>query len=233
MPVKATGLLDNSIQGIIVSSIVIVCVAIYLSTYSAKTLASGADDLAQLLSASRYFQAAFKQQVRDSEGELIDQSQGKMLLSRPDKLRWDIDEPLEQTIVVNSGQYFQYDRDIDQLIIETLSDQLSAMPSLLLSGNAEAISAEFKVEQVKAITSASGAGTAPPLQLFKLKPLAEQGLFRVLTLEFSGGILQAIGILDDLEQTSRFEFSEIDNVTPIDKDQFELNPPADTDIIRR
>lgn len=233
MPITVIGLLDSLNKRLIYSLIVMLCVAIYLFTYSAKSLASAADDLAGLLSNSRYFQAAFIQEVRDSEGELIDQSQGKMLLNRPDKLRWDIDEPLEQTIVVNSGQYFQYDRDIDQLIIETLSDQLSAMPSLLLSGDAAAISAEFEVEEVKAITSVNGADTAPSMQLFMLKPLAEQDLFKVLTLEFSGGILQAIGILDDLEQSSRFEFSEIDNATPIDKGQFELNPPADTDIIRR
>lgn len=188
--------------------------------------------LADLLSRSVYFQANFKQTVRDSNGVIVDQSAGKMWLARPDKLRWDIVEPLEQTLIVNEQQFFQYDSDIDQLIIEPLSDQLSAMPVLLLSGNAEAIASQFTVTQVKAVASSSE--SKPPLrQLFSLKPLSDEGLFEVLTIEFKAGVLQAISILDDLQQSSRFEFTAIDIETTVNNSRFELNPPAYTDIIHR
>ena len=39
--------------------------------------------------------------------------------------------------------------------------------------------------------------------------ISNEGLFEVLTLEFKAGVLQAISILDDLQQSSRFEFTAI------------------------
>lgn len=191
--------------------------------------------LANLLSRSAYFQADFKQVIRDADGEVIDQAVGDVWLSRPSKLRWDITEPLEQTLIVSDDQFFQYDQDIDQLIIEPLSDQLSAMPVLLLSGDASAINKQFIVKQIKALTAPSGDTKLPRSQkiLFTLKPLARDGLFQLLTLEFVDEKLQAIAILDDLEQSSRFEFSAINVDNIIDDAQFELVPPEYTDIIYR
>lgn len=192
--------------------------------------------LADLLSRSIYFQANFKQTVRDANGVIVDQSSGKMWLARPDKLRWDIAEPLEQTLIVNEQQFFQYDSDIDQLIIEPLSGQLSTMPVLLLSGDAEAIAKQFIVTEIMAVTSSSATlseASASLRQLFSLKPLSNEGLFEVLTLEFKAGVLQAISILDDLQQSSRFDFTAINVEATISNKRFELNPPAYTDIIHR
>ncbi|MDB4456345.1 outer membrane lipoprotein chaperone LolA [bacterium] len=196
-------------------------------------LSNDYEQLANLLSNSRYFQANFQQTVRDANGDIVDQSTGNIWLARPNQLRWDIVEPLEQTLIVSEQQFFQYDSDIDQLIIEPLSDQLSAMPVLLLSGNADAISNQFIVAQIKAVTAHSANKDAPLRQLFTLKPIANDGLFEMLSLEFKGEILQAISILDDLQQNSRFEFTAIDIETVIDVSLFELDPPADTDIIHR
>ena len=188
--------------------------------------------LADLLSRSTYFQALFQQTVRDANGDIIDQSSGRIWLTRPSLLRWDILlQPLVQTLIVNDQQFFQYDSDIDQLIVEPLSDQLSAMPVLLLSGNAEAIASQFIVSEIKAVTAQSANTSAR--QLFNLKPKGNDGLFEMLSLEFKHGELQAISILDDLQQNSRFEFSAIDAVTPVENSTFILNPPVETDIIYR
>jgi len=187
--------------------------------------------LADLLSRSTYFQALFQQTVRDANGDIIDQSSGRIWLTRPSLLRWDILQPLVQTLIVNDQQFFQYDSDIDQLIVEPLSDQLSAMPVLLLSGNAEAIASQFIVSEIKAVTLQSANTSAR--QLFNLKPKGNDGLFEMLSLEFKHGELQAISILDDLQQNSRFEFSAIDAVTPVENSTFILNPPVETDIIYR
>lgn len=196
-------------------------------------VASEYQQLADLLSSSTYFQAHFQQTVRDASGDIVDQSTGKIWLARPNQLRWDIVEPLEQTLIVNEQEFFQYDSDIDQLIIEPLSDQLSAMPVLLLSGNAEAIASQFTVTEIKAVTAQIVNKESALRQLFNLKPIGNEGLFEVLSLEFKDGVLQAISILDDLQQNSRFEFSIIDTTTVIDDSIFVLNPPAYTDVIYR
>ncbi len=220
----------------------------------AQSYAAGSEQasaaLANLLAGSQYFQASFSQQVRDANGELVDESTGSMLLSRPGKLRWNIDSPIEQTIIVKGSEYLQYDRDIDQLIIQPLADQLSAMPQLLLSGDQSAIERQFAVTELRALAASSASESA--IRVFTLKPIGHSqlvsqstnesqtpssaqndNLFAMLTLEFTGEQLQAIAILDDLEQVSRFEFSDIDIRTPLAASVFDIDPPAGTDIIRR
>lgn len=199
---------------------------------------SASKALGELLSQPRYFQATFLQTVHDAEGELVDQSNGAMMLSRPDKLRWEVYAPFEQVIVVNADDYYQYDSDIDQLIIQPLDNQLSAIPKLLLSGDASAIQSQFKVEELKAITASSNDNSSDSIRVFTLKPLTIEGaqqdsLFNTLTLEFSGAQLDAIAILDDLEQVSRFQFSDHALDTPIEDARFVLVPPDGTDIIYR
>lgn len=211
-------------------------VIVPLVTFAADTVnkVKDVDKLVQLLAQSQFYQAKFSQLVRNSEGEIIDQSRGAMLLARPDKLRWDITAPLEQTIIVNGDQYFQYDSDIDQLIIEQLSDQLSAMPVLLLSGDSSAIAQSFAVEEVHAVIASNiEEDSSSGLRLFTVIPLQEDGLFSMLSLEFTDGQLNAIAILDDLQQSSRFEFSDIEVNTDLADSLFELIPPEGTDIISR
>ena len=64
--------------------------------HNEASLASDYEQLALLLSSSSYFQAHFQQTVRDANGDIIDQSTGKIRLARPHQLRWDIIEPFER-----------------------------------------------------------------------------------------------------------------------------------------
>ena len=94
--------------------------------------ASDSVALSQLLDAMTTLHASFEQRVESVDGQLLDESSGIVWLRKPAQLRWDVTAPLEQQIVVDGDTYYQYDRDIDQLLIDRLDQQLSALPQVKL-----------------------------------------------------------------------------------------------------
>ncbi len=179
--------------------------------------------LSALLAGTSTLQASFDQRVESADGQLLDESAGMIYLSKPSQLRWDVTEPLEQQIVVDGETYYQYDRDLDQLVIDQLDQQLSALPQILLSGEQDTIDQHYAVRAL----AASDTG-----QAFELRPLATEGLFQRLLLGFEAGTLRSLKVEDDLQQMTHFEFSNIRLNEAISPSVFRIEPTAGTDIIR-
>ena len=166
-------------------------------------------------------------------------------MSRPFHLRWETKVPFAQTIIINGDRYLQYDSDIDQLIISSIGSQDTAIPSLLLSADALAIESFFTISRValnpvvdrdhhSGIDNINSTDELPSLldQSYVLSPLDKSSLVAELRINFQQQLITSIVILDDFGSRSQFDFN---NITPkvIDDALFELDPPADTDIIYR
>ena len=186
---------------------------------------------AALLASSASLHASFTHTMRDSKGQLLDQSAGWMAWLRPDNFRWEIIEPLAQTLILNATLYYQYDRDLDQLIVQPVSPEVAALPQILLAGDVAAISSRYHVEAIRAVATQSGLEDGP--QLFKLMPRGGEGLFTAIIIEFAAGQLAAIDIEDDLQQTSRFEFSATRPLADVESDLFVIDPAPGTEIIHQ
>ena len=132
--------------------------------------------LRSLLAQSKYYTAKFHQTLRNRDGVTVEQSTGTISLSQPDKLRWDIASPMVQTLLVNGALFYQYDADIDQLIIEPLSGQLAYLSGLLLVDDETELAQRYKVQQIKSVTANTAeANTGPTMALFSLAPKDHQG----------------------------------------------------------
>ena len=68
--------------------------------------------------------------------------------------------------------------------------------------------------------------------MLRLQPLEPQGLFRRVELQFEAGVLNQLLVEDDLQQLTRFEFSNILHNQAISPAVFIIEPAAGTDIIR-
>ena len=184
--------------------------------------------LASLLQATQTLQADFEQRIESAAGEVLDQSSGSIYLRKPSHLRWDVLHPLEQRIVVDGDTYYQYDQDIDQLIIDALDTQLSALPTILLSGDTDTIEQHYRVTALPA-TEQPGQSDAAR---FELRPVEPGGLFVRIELGFNEAILGYMLIEDDLAQITRFEFARVRVNEPLAPSLFVIEPGATTDVIR-
>lgn len=201
---------------------------------------SDAQALLALLADKQRYRASFSHELRDSDGTLLDASSGWLAWLRPHSFRWETEQPLAQTLLVKGDLFYQYDSDLEQMLVQPLSDDVAVLPRLLLGGDAAAIADDYRVSAVRVVAAGAGGKTpdadtdtkaSAPAQIFRLQPRAEGGLFSELLLEFRGGELSAINISDDLQQNSRFEFQAIDS--DIDAALFEVSPPPGTEIVHQ
>lgn len=191
------------------------------------SMASESERLVALLSSTSHYKAAFEQQVLDESGTIIDAYSGDVAISRPGDFRWDTVLPFEQTIILQGGLYYQFDRDVDQLLIQPVDPTMTALPNLLLGGDSAALADDFDV--VYRRESAVG---GVERELFTLTPNAEQPIFTSVQMTFLGGQLAGIRLSDEFQHDSVFRFTAISN-EPISSDFYLLDVPADTEIIRQ
>jgi outer membrane lipoprotein carrier protein len=79
-------------------------------------------------------QADFKQQVINPEGELIQESSGELIISRPGNFHWQVMQPDEELIVSNGKDIWLYSPFIEQVTIMKFVDAVAGTPFVLLSG---------------------------------------------------------------------------------------------------
>ena len=230
--------------------IIFFCIALATRVALAETFMP-ARLLASLLANQPNFTADFTQQSFNSEDVVIDRSSGHIVLSRPFHLRWETKVPFAQTIIINGDRYLQYDSDIDQLIISSLGSQDTAIPSLLLSADDSAIESFFTVSRValNSVVDQDHQGDIDNVNIDKrnssdelsslinqsyvLTPLDKSSLIAELRINFQQQLITSIVILDDFGSRSQFDFNNITASKALDRALFELDPPADTDIIYR
>ncbi len=182
---------------------------------------SGVDALTGFYERVNSFEADFKQMQLDEEGEVVQQSGGRFLLSRPARFRWEYQDPYEQIIVSNGETFKFYDVDLAQVTVRDVDASLRATPALLLSGGA-ALEDEFTI---------SAAGQRDDLTWVKLVPRNSEGDFQEIRMGFNGDVPARMELNDNLGQTTQIEFSSVEVNTAIPEQRFELEIPEGVEIV--
>ncbi len=167
-------------------------------------------------------ESSFKQVLRDSRGQVAEQSSGTLKVSRPDRFRWDYAVPHAQLIVSDGTRLWLYDPDLEQVTVRALDQSLAGTPAMLLSGGGNLRDA-FTVERVEQ----GGEGTF----WVQLVPKRGDTDFRRVRLGFRGDMLRFMELDDKLNQTTVLEFVDLKRNPPIDASQFAFKPPSGADVI--
>ena len=166
-------------------------------------------------------EATFKQVLRDSRGQVAEQSSGKLLIRRPDRFRWDYAAPHAQQIVSDGTRLWLYDPDLEQVTVRRLDQTLAGTPAMLLSG-ADDLRASFDVERVE---------QAGGVFWVVLSPKRSDTDFRRLRLGFKEDVLTFMELEDKLNQTTVLEFIGLKRNPGTSADQFTFTPPPGADVI--
>ncbi|QQD19993.1 outer membrane lipoprotein chaperone LolA [Spongiibacter nanhainus] len=158
---------------------------------------SAAEQLHTQLADLNSLEAQFQQQVKDSDGELVQESTGTLALQRPNRLRWESQSPYHYLLVSDGKTLWRYDADLEQLNEEPFDSQLAQAPAMILSASREQLDAQFNIELQQRGSTRD----------YILQPQDEQ-MYRQLVLRFEGGKLTAMELIDNLEQYTHIEFIE-------------------------
>ena len=167
-------------------------------------------------------EAGFKQVLRDSRGQVAEQSSGTLKVSRPDRFRWDYAAPHAQVIVSDGKRLWLYDPDLEQVTVRALDQSLAGTPAMLLSGGGNLRDA-FTVERVQQ----GGEGTF----WVHLAPKRADTDFRRVRLGFRGDALQFMELEDKLNQTTVLEFTGLKRNPTLEASQFTFKAPPGADVI--
>lgn len=183
---------------------------------------SAVESLADRLKPMESLTATFSQIITDDRNELMQDAKGVLAVKRPRKFYWLTQQPYEHLVVTDGVVLWQYDIDLEQITKQAFTADLDKAPALLLSGDIEQISKQFDVEVLPINNT---------IEQFTLTPLVEDGLFQKLTIVFDSEGLVSMSLLDNFDQLTDIQFSDVVLNPDVTDQQFQFVPPDDVDVI--
>ncbi|MFT2091138.1 outer membrane lipoprotein chaperone LolA [Paraglaciecola sp. 2405UD69-4] len=160
----------------------------------------------------RTYQANFSQKVTDSEGTILQQAKGKIAMSQPNKLYWELLEPNESVLLADGKDLWNIDPFMEQVVAYDQNSAIENNPLILLTDPYSNKWQDFQV-------ALSG-------QQFTIEPIADKSSIEVLRLFFEGETLVSIETRDTQQQTSRLVFTDIQQNKTIQESTFSFSMPA-------
>jgi outer membrane lipoprotein carrier protein len=169
----------------------------------------------------RTLQADFHQVVLDEDLVPLQETSGRMWLSRPGRFRWSYGQPVEQEVLADGSRLWVYDVGLEQVIVRNQSKTLGNTPAALLV-NADKPGDSYLIEYL---------GEQGAISWVTLFPKDSSAPFSQIQLGFESGDLRLVQMLDQLDQITRLQFDNLIVNDQLPKDLFRLDLPAGVDVI--
>lgn len=147
---------------------------------------------------------------------------GVMKVARPGNFYWETTSPSRQLITTTGKTVWIYDPDLQQVVKQTLDDQVANTPALLLSGNTQQIMQAYTISQPDASKT-----------YYSLTPKNREGAFERLLISFAGKTPTQMILQDSMGQTTTIRFSQVKLNSRLPAGTFQFVPPKGTDIIEQ
>src|SRR5574343_1913996 len=183
--------------------------------------AGAVDQLHDFLKSTRTLKADFAQMVVAKNGRKPQQSSGTVAISRPGKLRWEIQKPYPQLMVGDGEKVWIYDPELQQVTVRKAGQAIGSSPAALLSGSNE-LEKNFTLKDV---------GSGEGLEWVEATPKASDSGFERVRMGFAGGDLKAMELLDSFGQTTVVRFAKLERNPALPPNFFRFTPPAGTDVV--
>ena len=170
-------------------------------------------------------QGRFEQALYSERGELLERSSGRYALLKPGFLRWEIERPDRQRLIVAAGQIWHYDIDLATATRRALRRGESFSALDLLTADTASLRQRFQVE-VLGDNSGDNSGD----QRYRLLPLFPGAEFAVLELTWRDGRLRAMSIRDRSAQRIQLALTPDPAAAPLQAQDFAFEPPPGVEV---
>jgi len=181
-----------------------------------------ADAFSEFFEDTKTYRADFVQTVLDENMNVLEQSTGVFVLSRPGQFLWSYGQPVAQTIVADGKRLWIYDPGLDQAIVRWQDKGLGNTPAGLLA-NSEAPARSYLIEEL---------GEQTGIRWVALFPKADDSPFSQIQLGFENGALRLVQMLDHMNQVTRVRFENVSVNEDVNASAFQIELPPEVDLIR-
>jgi len=204
------------------TSFILIFFSFSLTIFSTGSFAANTT-LDQFYQRTQSMQADFEQTVRNSQGKTIEQSQGQLIFSRPDKFILEYNLPAEQKYISDGKNIWIYDVELEQVSIKSLDEGVGDSPALLLSSNTN-VYKHYQVNDVQLTQSND-------YHWVQLKARDAEMTFDRVLLAFNDNTLMQMRMYDSFGQITDLKFSQVQVNKPFSNRQFHFVPPEGVDVI--
>lgn len=192
-----------------------------LALAPALAWAGAVEQVRHYLDSTRTLRADFSQTVVGKAGRKPQQSSGTLAISRPGKLRWEIQKPYPQLMVGDGDKFWIYDPELKQVTVRKMGQAIGSTPAALLSGSTD-LEKNFALKE---------GGEVEGLNWVEALPKSSDSGFEKVRLGFAGNELKAMELLDNFGQTTQVRFSRIERNPALPATLFKFTPPAGADVV--
>ena len=200
-----------------------VVAAIFTLAYLPMAFAqdSAIDELDGLLTGIDTLSAEVSQLIVESDGGILEESEIQMHLKKPDGFYWETIDPFPELIVTNGILLWNYQPDLEQVVIENWDNSESELAAQLLNGRTENLADEYTVELIRDNNVID----------FELTPMALDSIYDQITISFIATDLDMIHLDSKNGEQTVWQFKNISKNHSLADSLFEFDPPEGIDII--
>lgn len=202
---------------ILTASLTLCHIPLALSQETPQTL------LSNLLRQVSTMSATVQQLIVESDGALLEESSIQMHVMRPDGFYWETLEPFPELVVTNGAVLWNYQPDLEQVVIESWDSSRAELAAELLSGRTDSLTEEYEIF--------TESDTGEDMAVFKLLPLDQNSLYRRINISFDNTALRSIHLDSKNGQKTLWQFNEPQINQQLNPDLFNFQIPPGIDIV--
>lgn len=207
-----------------IAALAAACLVVYtVNSSQAQIQLSDLQRLDSLLQGIETLAADVVQLIVESDGGVLEESLIKMYLMKPDGFYWETLSPFPELIVTNGRLLWNYQPELEQVVIETWDSSRSELAAQLLYGQTDNLAAEYVIENLSLADD--------EYQEFKLTPIAVDSIYNEISVNFLLSELDTIRLENKNGQRTVWRFENVVRNQPIDDEIFEFQPPDNIEII--
>lgn len=184
--------------------------------------ATAVDELQTLLTTLDRFDSTFRQTVYSADGTELQDVEGRLSATRRGEVRWETAAPYEQLLVSDGATIWLYDADLEQVTVRPFRRNIAETPAMLLIGDADQLTDDYRVVAVDAKAGQRG---------WQLIPHDSGAMFERIELVFEDGVPLSMKLWDAMEQVTVIIFSDSSTAPDFAPELFHFEAPPGTDVL--
>ena len=178
-------------------------------------------ELDSLLQGVDTLSADITQLIVQSDGGVLEESEILLHVKRPNGFYWETVSPFPEILVTNGTTLWNYQPDLEQVIIEDWDPDQTELAAQLLYGRTDSLIDEYYVVAINSEQSRS----------FELKPKSADSFYDLITINFVNETLDLIYIQNNSGERTAWQFTSSRINIPMVDELFEFSPPEGIEII--
>lgn len=193
------------------------------SSSTALAQSTANQTLDELLESIDTLSAEVLQLIIESDGGVLEESAIQMHLKRPNGFYWETLDPFPELVVTDGSTLWNYQPDLEQVVLEDWDSSRSELAAKLLSGDTEGLHEEYTVVLRE--------NDDEEFDTFDLIPIAADSVYDVITINFIEAELGSIRVSNKNGQRTVWESQQVQRNPDLDENLFSFDIPADIEVI--